>query len=38
MINYVPLSSVVWFQEGPGVRNAQYTTEGGKTIKCFKFG
>lgn len=32
MINYVPLSSVVWFQEGPGVRNAQYTTEGVKLL------
>ena len=28
----VPISTVVWFQEGPGVRNTQYTNEGVKLL------
>ena len=27
-----PIADVVWFQEGPGVRNTQYTTEGVKLL------
>ena len=28
----VPISDVLWFQEGPGVRNTQYTAEGVKLL------
>ena len=28
----VPLEEVVWFQEGPGIRNYQYTTQGVKLL------
>lgn len=30
--NKVDISSVVWFQEGPGVRNTQFTNEGVKLL------
>ena len=32
MDKITPISDVVWFQEGPGVRNTQYTTEGVKLL------
>ena len=32
MDKMTPISDVVWFQEGPGVRNTQYTTEGVKLL------
>ena len=32
MNNYIPISDVVWFQEGPGVRNTQYTNDGVKLL------
>ena len=32
MDKVTPISDVVWFQEGPGVRNTQYTTEGVKLL------
>ena len=32
MDKIIPISDVVWFQEGPGVRNTQYTTEGVKLL------
>ena len=32
MDKITPISDVVWFQEGPGVRNTQYTTEGIKLL------
>ena len=31
-VRKIPLETVVWFQEGPGVRNTQYTTEGVKLL------
>ena len=32
MDKITPISKVVWFQEGPGVRNTQYTTNGVKLL------
>jgi len=32
MEKLIPISEVVWFQEGPGVRNSQYTTQGVKLL------
>lgn len=32
MDKITPISDAVWFQEGPGVRNTQYTTEGVKLL------
>ena len=32
MDKITPIADVVWFQEGPGVRNTQYTTEGVKLL------
>ena len=31
-MKYVPFPDVVWFQEGPGVRNTQYTETGVKLL------
>ena len=32
MKKYINISDVLWFQEGPGVRNTQYTTDGVKLL------
>ena len=32
MRKYINISDVLWFQEGPGVRNTQYTTDGVKLL------
>ena len=32
MAKMIPITDVVWFQEGPGVRNTQYTIEGVKLL------
>ena len=32
MKKYIPISEMLWFQEGPGVRNTQYTTSGVKLL------
>lgn len=32
MDKITPIADVIWFQEGPGVRNTQYTTEGVKLL------
>ncbi len=32
MIRIMPIKDVTWFQEGPGVRNVQYTTSGIKLL------
>ena len=31
-MKYIPFPDVVWFQEGPGVRNTQYTETGVKLL------
>ena len=31
-MNRVKLNDIAWFQEGPGVRNTQYTSEGVKLL------
>ena len=32
MKKYIPITEMLWFQEGPGVRNTQYTTSGVKLL------
>lgn len=32
MKRYIPITEMLWFQEGPGVRNTQYTTSGVKLL------
>ena len=32
MKQYVPIADMLWFQEGPGVRNTQYTSTGVKLL------
>ena len=37
MARLMPFPDVVWFQEGPGVRNTQYTTSGVKLLNVANF-
>ena len=37
MARLVPITEYLWFQEGPGVRNTQYTNEGVKLLNVANF-